>query len=220
MKIRILLLVVALFLSPLLYAAEVTVKQRVPNRGDGYCGWCCLEMVGLHHGYSSLKGLTDKREQSFVWNDYTKRHVQISGAATINDLIGELKEHKIDYKAQWPGTYDKTIIKQAIAEGNPVIFATLGYPSTGARHAMLLTDFSDKGVKFIDPNDHKSVYKAGFDWFDKHWTGYALVVQPSKHHMYATGTRTIKVDNAGFIYVNSADAKGGHVFKPEVRGVR
>ena len=44
-------------------------------------------------------------------------------------------------------------------------------------HAIIIVDFNDDGIEFIDPNDVKNNYTATQEWLDHNFVGYVIVLE-------------------------------------------
>lgn len=160
-------------------AAPPTIAETdyVKNRGDGYCAWCCLETICLHHGYKNVKGLTSRRERTYVLYG-NGNSTLATGHASVKHLTIELDHQQIAHKSQDVGTRDLKIINDATASKLPIAISVRNYPAVGDHHAVILLDLTPTTVEIVDPNiSHKTITKSR-DWFDKTWTGYAVVVLP------------------------------------------
>ena len=197
MKRWILSLFVALVLATQSFAQVVIeTEHRVTNFGPGYCAWCSIEMLGRHNGIKKLHNLDEDRSkeshvkswdgekwvpQPYVIVEYgpgqwvrEKRNV-----GTDYGVYRKLNSLGVKYKMQWTGNYSHNLIKYAIKNKLGCAFAvkagTFG-PKTSA-HAMVLTDFNDKTVEVLDPNDTEKIYVYNREWFDTNWTGWILVIE-------------------------------------------
>jgi hypothetical protein len=179
-------------------SVEIDEENRVPNRGSkeepGYCAWACLEMLGRQHEVEPLYDLVAKRAKEYdfmhwdrdkktwvadpyVWVYYKKgkeKEPRCAGGEIA--VINKLDQLKVKYRIQRFGNKDTAIIKYAMDNKLGCMIAMLPEAFDGP-HAVLLTHFNDKEIKFIDPNDISTPYKVDRAWFDKYWTGYAVVIE-------------------------------------------
>lgn len=176
------------------YVLGVTINKdnRVSNRPDGYCVWCCVDMVARQFDHQSLIGITDRKEQEKVWDGHG--WVRASGGANMEQLVTELKQHDVKFWVQWPGDRNTDIFARAKKADLPVIFGVLDYPTKNYAHAMLLVDYDKKHVHFIDPNNAGSIYSGTWEWFFHHWDGYTAVIERPEH---------VSRKQSSFSYVNS-----------------
>lgn len=181
-------LVALLLFIQITFAVTVDKDNRVPNRPDGYCVWCCVDMVARQFGHKTLIGITDRKEQEKVWNG--REWVKADGGADMGMLVNELKQHQIKYWVQWPGDRNTDILSKAKAADLPVIFGTKGYPVQGYAHAMLLVDYDKETVKFIDPNDASRIYSGSWEWFFYYWDGYTAVIERPESKVVNNGTKS------------------------------
>jgi hypothetical protein len=195
-------LVVILLLSAPSWA-QVTIdkKHRVANFGPGYCAWCSIETLGRHHQIEALYDLAENRsKESSVrqWNPDKGRWVSLPyvmvshgpnyqgpwvqerrNVGTDWGIYYKLKELGIKNRMQWTGNKDTAIIRYAMRNKLGCCFAVKEgcFGRGSSAHAMILTNYTDKTVEYIDPNDPKHVYEAKREWFDYWWTGWILVIE-------------------------------------------
>lgn len=163
--------------------AEVHLSPRhfTPNKSPGYCMWCCMRMAGLHVGIDSIDTvITEREKMSYDWlwynNQWSKVHP--SGGYT-QTLERYLKAKKINYWMQpEKTTYSTEWLKWANANDQPAVVGMLNYPDHGGYHAVVVISFTDKEVKFVDPNDGKYVYGMTPAQFRSHWDGFCLIFKP------------------------------------------
>jgi ABC-type bacteriocin/lantibiotic exporter with double-glycine peptidase domain len=104
-------------------------------------------------------------------------------------VYGKLKSLGVRFRMQWRGNYSHNLIKFAMKKNLGCVFAIEGFDKIkGERwaHAMVLVDFNDKEVMFIDPNDTDKVQTRPRSWFDQKWTGYVIVIEPPKNKVVVT----------------------------------
>lgn len=178
--------------------SQITLKTEhcVLNRTPGYCAWCCLETLGNYHKIEALYGLVEKRSQEsdfkewdkkkkewvkepYVWVDYgtyfTKEHVSPGSAQAVKNKLNALK---VKYRLQESGNLDKDIFRYGIHNKLGVIIVVRDWTEkTSVTHAILVQNYDEKGITFFDPNDVKSNYTATWEWVDRYWTGYAIVIE-------------------------------------------
>lgn len=185
----------------LLGGVEINEENRVPNRGSkeepGFCAWSCLEMLGRQHEVEALYDLVAKRAKEYdfmhwdrdkgtwvadpyIWVYYKKgkeKELRCSGGEMA--VINKLDHLKVKYKIQRFGNKDKAIIKYAMDEnlGCMIVVTSEAFEGFENGHAVVLTEFGDKEIKFIDPNDISTPYKVDRGWFDRYWTGYTVVIE-------------------------------------------
>lgn len=178
--------------------AEVTIdKERfVQNRGTGYCGWCCLEMCCVTLGHDDVKGLTNRRENTYVRLS-DGQLLKTTGASTVSDLVNELNRLKIKHKAQYVGNKDQQILKKAAADNLPVVIGVKDYPGPNDHHAVVMTALNDENVTIVDPNLSNKPVSFPSSWLNKHFMGFAVVVEPKdgKQRDGKASNETITVKN-------------------------
>lgn len=182
--------------SPAFPQVIIKKENRILNRNPGYCAWCCLEMLGRHHKIEVLYNLLDNREKEFtwewdgrkrewiktpyVWVDYgnykSKEH---RSPATHRAKVNKLDSLGVKYTYQNYYNYDKTLIKKTIKDGQGCLVVVRWWYNSKDTHAIVLLDYNDNGVEFLDPNDIDHTYTATHQWFNYYWTGYVLVLNGS-----------------------------------------
>jgi len=193
-----------LFVNSVFSQVVIKNKDRVPNRPPGYCAWCCLEMLGRHHRVKTLENLVDKREKEFSWQwdkennkwhksplvftehgQYRKwEHRSPGGHEAIASKLNSLK---IKYYYQEYYNYDKALIAYAIRNDLACMAVLKDWdaeeewsePLVRApppSHAVVVIDYNEKGVTFIDPNDIENDYFVEHDWFNYYFVGYILII--------------------------------------------
>ncbi len=160
-------LAAVLLLVPVPARAEVHIAPacRIKNRPPGRCGWCSVETLARHHHIRALFGLVE----------------QHASAAGPDDLTAVLDKAKVGYQVQRRGESDTALLRSSCKDG---LGAVVGFrpiePGAGG-HIVTLVDFSDDGVKVIDPNDEDGqVRTMTTERFLQWWDGFALVLKPEK----------------------------------------
>jgi hypothetical protein len=176
---------------------QIKKEHRISNQDfeTGYCAWCCLETIGRHYDIECLNDLTKNRSKEFTWtwNEKTKswekspyvmidygsyKSLELRSPGPHQALIGKLNALKVKYRYQNYYNYDKTIIKNAIKNKQPclvVVKCYWGKPSEDS-HAIIILNYNDDGIEFLDPNDIKHTYTATHQWFNHYWMGYVLII--------------------------------------------
>lgn len=188
---------------------NVKIKDRVLNiddgDGHGYCAWACLETAGRHMKVKKMIGLLSARSKESdhkEWDEENKRwihYVNVYYGTTLKRerrnvgtdwaIYRKLESMKISFQMQPTYKYDTTMIRNAMKNNQPCVFAVMqgawgyenGVPSEA--HAMLLVYFDDKKIEYIDPNcpcDSKGkpvCYEASRAWFDRWWSGLTVVIE-------------------------------------------
>ncbi len=146
---------------------KIAATSRIKNRPPGRCGWCALETLARHLQIKALYGLTDKK----------------ACMAAPSDLEATLTACGVRYRIQYPGSYSKTILHDAIRDG---LGAAVGFrelhPGKGG-HIVTLIDFGAEEVRVIDPNDQDGrIRTMALNRFLHWWDGFAviLVKDPTK----------------------------------------
>lgn len=196
-------LLLLVFSSSIFSQVIIEKENRVENRNPGYCAWCCLEMLGRHHKIEALYNLLDEREKEFTWEWDARKREWIKSPYILTDYGSyKLREHRspathraianklnsldVKYSYQDHYNYDKSLLKEAIknkqgclvvvkwwkdANGNAI--TAMNNSST---HAIIILDYNEDGVEFLDPNHIDRTYSATHRWFNYYWTGYVLVL--------------------------------------------
>jgi hypothetical protein len=161
---------------------KISKQDQIVNFGPGYCSWCCLETLGRHHEVKRLYKLAENRskEPEKVAVDYgTYISSESRNGGGDRAVYNKLKALGVKFEMQWTGNKNTDLIEYAIKNNlaceivvNAGGFGTKGY------HSIILTEFTDKGIKLVDPNDPGAVYTASRAWFDYWWTGRVVVIMP------------------------------------------
>ena len=152
-----------IFFLPGMVGAEVRIAPacRIKNRPPGRCGWCCLETLARHHKVQVLYGVTEHH----------------SSRCGISSLETVLEAANVSFRIQYPGKQDKAILRYAIGEGLGAVIGFRELYSGAGGHIVTLVDFTDEGVKVIDPNDADGrIRKMSMERFLYWWDGFALVL--------------------------------------------
>lgn len=200
MKRWFLSLFVALVLATHVFAqVDIDSKNRVENFGPGYCAWCSIETLGRHHGIKKLFDLAKNRSkesdvrqwdgtqwvpQPYVVVEYGPgQYVQEKrNVGTDYGVYRKLNSLGVKYRMQWSGDYSHKLIQYAVKNKLGCCFAVraTAFGPKSSAHAMVLTNFDDKNIECIDPNDPASVYVYSREWFDRYWTGWILVIEKNQ----------------------------------------
>jgi len=182
--------------------AEVDIpqEQRVHNFPSGCCVWCALEDLANIHGVTQLKGIAKYRH-----DNYSKVKTWVEGAYAINQwgqwvqiegphwsyvneapgtperVLAEFKRLKVKhYWLQRHYNYDTAILKEAVDKDLGCAVGLRDYPKIGDYHMVTLTHLDDNEFIFIENRGKCSRYTASREWFDQHWTGYAILLYPER----------------------------------------
>ncbi len=190
---KILCLLVLLLSCGLVFADfKIEQQDRVKNHPSGCCMWASLENLGKYHKIDRMIGLTQRRHDRSEELVESVHYVFFNGSfvrqvvwAKRNDAPGsavrvheELRSLKVKYRLQATGNLDTKILEDSKDLGCAI--GVRDFPHEGAMHAVTLTHFDDKICRFIDNNGTCDKYEVTREWFDKHWTGYAVVIYPDK----------------------------------------
>jgi hypothetical protein len=189
-------LVLLVLTFPCFAQIKLDKENCVENIDPGYCAWCCLETLGRHHRIESLYNLVENRskesdfktwdeknkqwvQEPYVWINYgtylRKEHRSPGSAMAIRNKLNSLK---VKYKLQEDGNFDKGVIKDAIWGKTGCIIAVNDWThKTMIVHAILITNYDSKEITFFDPNDIKHNYAVSWEWLDRYWTGYAIMLE-------------------------------------------
>ena len=179
---------------------DIPKTDRVQNFGDGFCAWCSIEMLGRVHKVDKLYDLAKKRskESDFkIWdgNKYTAEPYvwvprsdeyfvkeQVNGGGEWA-VYSKLKALDVRSKLQWRGNKNTDLVSYAMKSKLGCVFAIEGIdPIKGEAwaHAMVLIDFDDNKVMFIDPNEIDKVKTKTRAWFNQNWNGYVVMIEAPK----------------------------------------
>ncbi len=98
-------------------------------------------------------------------------------------LVGKLKRLGVKYRFQDYGDTSRKLIKRAILAEKPclIVLKVWDRPTVKGEdvdtHAVILLDYNEEGIEFLDPNDIEQPYTAPHEWFDEHFTGYVLILE-------------------------------------------
>ena len=164
--------------------ADVTIpkKDRVANFSPGYCTWCCLETLGRYHKIEKLYNLAENRTNDpdyVVWDDYYQVYIvrEYRNTGSCRAVAEKLNSLGVKYKMQWDGNRDDRILREAVKKDGAVV--TMAPGAFGGSHSIIVTEYNDKKVEFINPND-ASYYECTREWFSYYWTGAAVVILEQK----------------------------------------
>lgn len=171
---------------------KIEQKDRVKNYPSGCCLWSSIENLGKYHGIDRMSGLAKRRHDRseelvesihyiFVNGSFIRQVVwekRGDAPGTEDRAHEELRSLKVKYRLQSTGNLDTKIL-----EDNKDLGCAIGirdFPREGDMHAVTLTHFDDKICRFIDNNGNCDKYEVTREWFDRHWTGLAIVIYPDK----------------------------------------
>jgi hypothetical protein len=137
------------------------------------CAWASIETLARVHEIESLYGLRDYR--------FTKRGNEPAYDTAIK---AELDARKVSYKLAKHGSYDRSLLPLANDYGVVVAFKA-GTGWSRMMHDVVLTKYDDKEVEFWCSDKRQSggvkgQWKAPRAWFDRAWSGGAIVIYPSE----------------------------------------
>lgn len=179
----------ALFLALAVHVTALGVdlpeRCRVRNPAN-YCTWASLESLGRLHGVSPLRGLIALRQQ--------RNGGAFSDGGDMPKVIQQLNELGVRHIAEADGTYNRRLLAERAEKYGVVVTIIAGnghanYVATDGRtysgcHSIVLTHFDDSIVEFydtskpLDPQGQPKTWRAGRDWFDRYWSGNAIVILP------------------------------------------
>jgi hypothetical protein len=195
---RLLLLVWLVLVTPCFAEVNLEKKNRVDNDFEvGYCAWCSIEMIGRHIGEKRLYNLAKNRSKESdvsIWEGNGWKPLPY--VMVMNGSGGWSQERRnsgyywsvyrkldslgVNFEMQKCDNYDKKLIYYAMRRDLPIAFAVGPYAwgkKKEPSHAMVLVDFNEKTIKYIDPNDISKVHEKPRSWFDKHWIGWLVLVE-------------------------------------------
>lgn len=161
--------------------ARISISQenRVRNFGDGYCAWVSMESLGRHHNLPAFAGMGQRRAALpslvtvYDYDTRTWKKVRNNGGwdwAIEQVLASTEAKHTV----QRTGNKSTGILQLADKYG-----AMVGMSDGVAwHHALILTEYTPNGIKYVDTNAPEYEYEASREWFHKYWTGLTAVIQP------------------------------------------
>lgn len=159
-------------------AADIPVENRVKNREPGYCGWCCLEMLGRTQKIKKLYDIAKDRDKDpdfvyFVQNGpYLHRIVEPKNLISRISGPSKLESLGVKYKMT---LLDRKHLAEAAKTTGGVVFMKPGAYGRGA-HAVIITKYGEETITLLDPNTTKEDV-VNRKWFDKFWDGTTLTVE-------------------------------------------
>jgi hypothetical protein len=178
--------------------------------------------IGAVKGLAQYRDKESKRlikQAHYTWNPgggWTYDWVEIeqrNNGGTIARMREQLDNLKVRYISQPEGTKNNHIIYEGTksgATGCVVGLFNYAYTFTNKKedgcymyqqpgpsrslgyHAVLVTYFDTKVVKFIDPNDIRDPWIVNRNWFDEHWDGSGMIIPPVHHE---SDTAIVKVES-------------------------
>lgn len=155
-------------------AIDLPTQCRVRNIG-GRCAYASLESAANALGEHRLRGLVNLR------GGLERNAHQTSDLGTIDKIRAQMEALDVPCIIEPDYTWNyKTIHRYARSNGVMVAFYS-GTPWLEGRtlkqcHAVLLVDASDTDVWFYCPDSPWRIWKGPMGWFEKHWTGSAVVI--------------------------------------------
>lgn len=165
---------------PALAEVDIPKEHRISNRPPGYCAWASLETLGNHQNISLLKGLVDYRTRlpRNIWVDYGQGVRGYEGdraGATPRSVSAQLDALGVSYQSRSEGAKDYTFLTKNLEAGRGVMIGLGSWSPLGA-HAVTVVDLTEEYVTFIDSNNIKHRWWHTRAWFDRNWSGWAVVV--------------------------------------------
>lgn len=196
-----LVILFSLFFLPSLLAQVINISKedRVENFGDGYCAWVSIEILGRYHKIPELYNLSKNRsaesdfyswdgkkwaKEPYVWvykgSSYVKEEVNSGDEWAVYSKLNSLG---VRFQVQLRGNTSTGLISYAMRNKLGCVFAIEGYDRVKGSwaHAMVLLDFDDEKVVYLDPNYIGKIQIQSRRWFNQHWNGYVVVVQPKEN---------------------------------------
>lgn len=163
----------SLSVALLLPTVDVPVEVRVENPA-GYCTWCSIATQAKLLGVKAAGSIAYE-----VWEEYGGAR---GVAGYTHRVIAELEKRGVRYVCQPDGTYDRFTLG-TYAETHGVVTTLLpGNPHIIGCHSVLTIKYRDDGVEFWDsskprhPDGTPRTWRCSKDWFDRWWSGNAVVV--------------------------------------------
>lgn len=166
---------------------KIDIKNRVDNQQfeDGYCAWASLETLARHHGIVKLNNLVKERseEPKYVWvkiseNNYIKVLKNVGHEWAIYRKLLSLG---VKFRMAFEEDAIQRLIKYSMDNKLGCIFVvSAGWDGrdSGETHALILVDWNDKEIKYVDTNRIKENYFTRTrSWFDKWRTSYIIVLE-------------------------------------------
>jgi len=178
---KLLALFAVLFLAGTVFAIEIPTNCRVSNQDPGYCCWASLETLGRTHGITELYDLVEARKKdpdgllAYGSGRNVRYVVQPKNYGYDHALRAKLTDLKVKFWMEGSGNTDRTLLKYADSHGC-LVGVNPGARGKGA-HAIVLTHYDDKIVRFYDCNNPKDMWEGSRQWFDFWWSGLVIVVE-------------------------------------------
>ncbi len=150
-----------------LLGVEVPDHMRVKN-SSGYCMWACLDTAARVNESQGLVGVLTRRK---LWIGY--KH------AFDDEIEKELIKCNASYLITYQLSNDRSLLEQYTSTHGVIVSFKIGTPVLGC-HAVLVTEYNDKVVRFYDPNKIEKIWTCSRLWFDAYWLGGSIVILPDK----------------------------------------
>ncbi len=146
---------------------DIKPEHRIPNRPPGLCCWVSLATLGYHHHIKELYRIDEEEKGTLAY------------ASNVREA---LNKRKVKFKQQddnprWFGGCNDDIIKEAIKRNLGCVCGVREGALGASAHAIIVVDYNDKTVEYIDPNTC-TVWVASRAWWDINWYGFAVFVEP------------------------------------------
>jgi hypothetical protein len=162
--------------------AEAIIREedRIANENPGYCLWASVETLARHNHVRALYGLLASRKTDpDVW-EWTPRGMHYRHRAegrldVLREKLANLGCQK--YRIQVAGRRSTDIIEAAVRAGRGCVVGIRlpGQGSTPAQsHAVVVTEFTESAVRYIDPNDVTHEHTVPRSWFAARWDGFVV----------------------------------------------
>ena len=163
------------------YGVEVPDACRVDNIG-GRCTWASIETAGNVNGCQGTRGIVKLR---------LKKHRVTNDPGYMPTVRKQLDELGVRYVAHDDYKYDREALAKYANEHGAVVTIMPGNTHCGGPHSIYVTEYTDKIVRFYDPNRPLRGSKAPHLWtaqrkfFDKFWAGNFVVILPDESESIA-----------------------------------
>lgn len=163
-------------------AIDISKEDVIKNEKPGLCMWASLETLGRYHGIKKVYGLknTRKTPKQEVWKlpEYNNVPYYFTRAFGYPFMVNyEFKKLDIPIKHQRRGIYDRNICKKANKIGAAICLERGSDINPHECHVVILTEYTDDYVRFVDTNTPDRVIKKSREWFDYWWNGEAFAYE-------------------------------------------
>jgi hypothetical protein len=134
-------------------------------------------MQARFHGLRSLDGLaaqraSQAREGYWAYGHFIRFNDNL---LTIDRMRDELDRRRVSYSFVPVGNTSTDLLRAVRGQRRPVS-VMLRTTRPGEHHEVLLLDWTESEVRFVDPDHPDDDVIRGRKWFDACWTGRAILI--------------------------------------------